>query len=157
MEFSVTGLFGFKLDINEYDTVCKHFHIECLFDANCLPVCTGLYILPFILNCGCDIQMLFGFTLLIWGPFHERFFDRNSNSMENLFCSYRSGRKVIGIQFCTWHDNCPVVACTQFCCLVVHYNGVTLEPLFHPIWIPMEKSFVKWAAGVECHYFASFY
>ena len=76
------------------------------------------------------------------GPFHERFFHRNSNSMAISFSSHPSCSAVIAMKFCTCHDSCVVVACAKCCCSMIPYNGVTLKPIFHLIWITMEKSYV---------------
>ena len=35
----------------------------------------------------------------------------------------------------------------KFCSNVIPYNGVTLKPIFHQIWIRMEKLVMKWAPG----------
>ena len=65
------------------------------------------------------------------GPFHERFFHRNSNSMGNSFCCHPSYIVAIAIKFCTWHDNCTVVVCSNFCNGMIPCNGVTLKLIFH--------------------------
>ena len=64
-----------------------------------------------------------------WGPFHDfqRFFHRNSNSVEISFCSHPSYNQVIAMKFYTWHDSCAVVACAKFCSDIVPYSGVTLR------------------------------
>ena len=80
-----------------------------------------------------------------WGPLHEQFFHRNSNSMEISFCSPPHCSELITMEFCTWHDSCPVVPCAKFWSNTIPYNGVTPSPIFHKIWITMEKTFVKWA------------
>ena len=36
------------------------------------------------------------------------------------------------------------MACAKFCSDIIPYNGVTLKPIFHRIWIMMEKLFMKW-------------
>ena len=87
--------------------------------------------------------------LLNWDPFHEWFFHHNSNLMEILFCSHPSCNEVIAMKFCTGHDSCAVVGCAKFCSDMMSYNGVTLKPIFHPIWITMEKSFVKWFSYLD--------
>ena len=35
----------------------------------------------------------------------------------------------------------------KLCSDMTAYNGATLEPVFHGIWITMEKSFIKWSPG----------
>ena len=85
-------------------------------------------------------------------PFQKWFFHPNSNSMELLFCSHLSCRRVIAMKFCTWHDSCAVVACVKFCSNIKYYNGVTWKPIFHWIWITMEKSFIKWALAHSCDF-----
>ena len=52
---------------------------------------------------------------------------------------------MIAIKFCRCHDICAVVTCTKYSSNIWSYNRVTLKPIFHGIWIMMEKSFVKWA------------
>ena len=81
-------------------------------------------------------------------PFYEHFFHRNSNSIENSFCSHPSCRKVITMKFCTWHNSCDVVACVQFHSEMISCNGVAPKSNFH--WISMEKSCVKWAPDLCC-------
>ena len=78
-----------------------------------------------------DLALLFLKTLRSWvkisftqswpqiitavrGPCHEQFFHRNSNSMENSFCSHPSYSGMITMIFCTWHDSDAVVACAKF-------------------------------------------
>ena len=63
--------------------------------------------------------------------------------------SHPSCSEVIAIKFCTWHDSCIVVACAKFCSDMIPYNGVTLKPIFHQIWITMGKFFVKWVPGYD--------
>ena len=50
---------------------------------------------------------------------------------------------------CTPHDSCAVLACAKFCSIMMLYNGITLKPISHLIWIAKEKSFMKWASGLE--------
>ena len=76
--------------------------------------------------------------------FHERFFHRNSNSMEILSRSHPKCGVVIAMQFCTWHDGCLGAACTDFVSDLLSYNGVKLNPIVHQNWITMEQSFVQW-------------
>ena len=86
---------------------------------------------------------------LKWDPSHERFFHRNSNSMEISFCSHPSYIKMIDIKFCTWHDNCAVVACATFSGVMIPYKGVTVIPIFHRIWPTMEnRPWNGWAHGI---------
>ena len=49
------------------------------------------------------------------GPFHERYFHCNSDSMEISFCSYPSCKEMIAMKFCTWHDSFADMACAKFC------------------------------------------
>ena len=65
--------------------------------------------------------------MLIWGPFHERFFHRTSNPMKFSVCSNPNCREVIPMDFCTWHDGCTVVAHAKFCSDAVPYSGATLN------------------------------
>ena len=81
------------------------------------------------------------------GPISPMIFHRNSNLMKVRFCSYQSYSEVIIMTFCTWYNSCAVVACAKFCSDIIAYNRVTLKPIFHWIWIMMEKSFVKRAPG----------
>ena len=81
------------------------------------------------------------------GPFHERFFVRNSNSMENSSYCHPSCSEVIAMTFFTWCKGCAAVACAKYCSDMVHCYVVTLKPIFHRISITMENSFVKRAPG----------
>ena len=78
--------------------------------------------------------------MISWSPIHERFFHRNSNSMEMPFCSRPKCNQVTAIRFCTWRDSCAVVVCTKFCKDIIPYNGVTLKTSFHQIWITTEQA-----------------
>ena len=62
-----------------------------------------------------DWDLISAGTDISRGPFHERFFHGNSNSMEISFCSHPSCSTVIAVKFCTWHDSCAVVARAKFC------------------------------------------
>ena len=44
------------------------------------------------------------------GPFHQRSFIRNSNSLEILYCSCHDFNTMIATKFCTWYDSCAVTA-----------------------------------------------
>ena len=81
--------------------------------------------------------------------FHAQFFLCNSNSMEISFCSHPSCSEVISVEFCTWQESCAVVASVKFCSCMIPYTSVTLKPIFHQIWITIEKSFVKWPPGLH--------
>ena len=50
--------------------------------------------------------------LQYWGPFHKRFFARNSNSMEISPCCNSVDGHQIATNFCTCHDSTAVVPCT---------------------------------------------
>ena len=63
--------------------------------------------------------------------------------MEISFCSNQSCVKAIAMKFCTWQDNCAVMARAKFWSDIIPYNGVTLAPIFPQIWIMMEKSCVN--------------
>ena len=74
----------------------------------------------------------------IRGPFHERFFYHNPNSMEigEPIAGYR-----VATRFRTCHDSTAVVPCTWF-----HYDNfdttwMNAEWHFHRIWITMDKVF----------------
>ena len=82
------------------------------------------------------------------GPFHEWFFNCNSNSMEISYCSHRISSGVIAMKFCSLHDRCAVLRCAQFCSDMVHNSGDTLKPIFQWIWMMMEKSLVKRVPGI---------
>ena len=60
-------------------------------------------------------------------PFHQRFFHRNSNSMESLFFSHLDSNKVIATKFCTWHNSCAVVACAKICCDLMNSNSIMIR------------------------------
>ena len=64
------------------------------------------------------------------GPFHERFFNCNSNLMEVSFRSHPCGREVIAMRFCTGHHSCAVASAAKFCSDIIPYNGVTLKTNF---------------------------
>ena len=75
----------------------------------------------------------------IRGPFPERFFHRSSNSTEKSFCSHPSCSQMIATKSCTWHDSCAVMTCAKFDSDKIHFNGVTLKPVFHWIWMMLEN------------------
>ena len=64
--------------------------------------------------------------------------NRNSNSMENSFCSQSSCNQVIVMKICTWHDHTAVMECAKFCNDTITYSWVTPKPIIHWIWITME-------------------
>ena len=82
---------------------------------------------------------------VVRGPFHKQFFHRNSNSIEISICSHQSCIKEITMKYCTEYNSCAVVACVKINSDLIPYNGVTLKPIIHQIWIMMENSFLKWA------------
>ena len=113
----------------------------------CVCVCVNIHQIYLLMPQSHHIQY--------WGPFHERFFHRYSNSLGISFCSHPSYSKVVAMKFCTCHDSCADVACAKFCSDMIINIEVTLKPIFHWIWITMEKSFVKWGpvralSGVIC-------
>ena len=57
--------------------------------------------------------VFFGEPYCAWAPFHERFFHRNSNSMEISFYCHYDSNTAIATKFCTWHDSCAGVACAK--------------------------------------------
>ena len=61
-----------------------------------------------------------------------------------------SYNEVFAMTFCTWHDSGAVVACAKFCSKMMAFHGVTPKPIWHRIWVTMEKSFVKWAPDRHC-------
>ena len=63
--------------------------------------------------------------------------------MEISFHSHLDSNTLIATKFCTWHDNCAVVACATICCDLVASNGITARWSFHRIWIAGKKSLVK--------------
>ena len=77
------------------------------------------------------------------GPFHERFFHCNSNSMENQFQCNSTAEYRIVIKFCTCHDSTAVLPCAKFHSDQFVSTWMNAEWTFHRIWITMEKSFVK--------------
>ena len=80
------------------------------------------------------------------GPISWLIFHSNS-TLEISFCFHPSCGEVIALKFCTWHDS-AVMARAKFYSDMIHYNKITLKPIFPRIWITMEKSFVKWAPGI---------
>ena len=88
--------------------------------------------------------------MTFWDPFHEWFYHRNSNVMEISLCFHPWCSIVITMKFCTWHNNYVVMVCAKFCSDIVPCNDVTIKPIFHRIWITMEKSSLKWAPGQVC-------
>ena len=81
------------------------------------------------------------------GSFHAEFSHCNSNSMEISFRSHPCCSEMIARKVCTWYNNHAVVACANFGSNTIPCSGVTLQPDFYRIWIPMEKSLVKWVQG----------
>ena len=63
----------------------------------------------------------------VWGPFYEI---GNSYSIKISYCFHPN---------CTWHERCAVVTCLQFCYGMISYNGVTLQPILHLIWMRTEN------------------
>ena len=85
------------------------------------------------------VKMLWDVFITITNNFPLQFkFDGNSIILSSKCI------KVITMKFCTWHNNCAFVACGKFCSNTIPYNEVTLKPIFHRIWITLEKSFMKW-------------
>ena len=81
------------------------------------------------------------------GPFHLRFFDRNSNSTEISPCCNSVAGSQVAPNLCTCHDNTAVVPCTKFCsdhCITIE---VSVKRNYHRIWIAMEKPLVKRGPG----------
>ena len=78
------------------------------------------------------------------GPFHNSF-----SIVFQIWWKFHSAliqfinSEVITFELHTWHNSCADMACAKFCSDMVPYNAVTLKPIFHGIWITMEKSFVK--------------
>ena len=70
---------------------------------------------------------------MLWDQFHERFFHRNANSMENSVYSRPSCSKLIAIKYCTWHDSCVVVACAKFGSDMIPYERVIQKQILHRI------------------------
>ena len=58
---------------------------------------------------------------------------------QKLYSAHPSYTKVVATKFCTWHNSCTVVACAKFCSVIIPYNEVTLTPIFHLIWITLQK------------------
>ena len=52
--------------------------------------------------------------------FTNDFLHRNSNSMENYFCSHLSYNEVVAMNFCLWYVTCAVVPCAKSCNDVIH-------------------------------------
>ena len=46
-----------------------------------------------------------------WGPFHQRWFHRNSNSVEISCCSHPCCSELIVMKLCTLHHSCAIAAC----------------------------------------------
>ena len=72
--------------------------------------------------------------------------------MKISFSSHQSCSELSAMKFCTWHDSSAVEACTKCYSDTISYNGITLIPNFHWIWITMEKSFVKWSPVPILHW-----
>ena len=89
------------------------------------------------------------FRYEIWGPFHKSFFHHNSNLSEILLCFHPSYSRVIALKFGILHDSCAATGCAKFCSVMVQYNGFTLNPIFHRIWITIQQLFLKWAPGKQ--------
>ena len=74
------------------------------------------------------------------GPFHSRYFARNSNSMETSPCCNSVASHQIAINIYTRHDCTALVSCTKFCsdhCIEIE---VRVKRNFHRIWIGMESN-----------------
>ena len=83
----------------------------------------------------------------IRGPFHERLFTRNSNSIEISDCCNSVAGHTITATFCTCHDSTAVVPCTKFCSDSCVRIVVTVKRNLRRIWMAMEKTLVKWGPG----------
>ena len=80
---------------------------------------------------------------MICGPFHERFFHRNSNLMANSFWFHPNYSEVIAIKVCTWYDSSSVVPCEKNSSDLILNNDGTLKPIFHRFWSTVQPLFVK--------------
>ena len=84
----------------------------------------------------------------LWGPFHERFFHRNSNSIEISFCSHLNCNEVIATKFAygttamlSWHvQNFSWRYDTK----QWSYTNSDFHRIFNCDW---KLIFVKWALG----------
>ena len=54
---------------------------------------------------------------------------RGSHFTKKFRCPSPICNKVITMKFCTWHDSCDFVACSNFCSDMICYNGVNLWPM----------------------------
>ena len=96
----------------------------------------------------CEVLLL-PTTASLWylvtsrGPFHKRFFHRNSHWTKMLFYSLPGCSDVIAMKLCIYHDSCTVVTCAKFPSDDIPYSGVKLKQIFNRIWITMAKSILK--------------
>ena len=118
------------------------------FNCSALPD-EELFLHYFQWLCMCVCVHVYGWAVRLRGPFHQRFFAHNSNSMETLTCHNSVAGHQIATNFCTCHDSTAVVPCTKLCgdhCIRIE---LIVKRNFHRIWIAMEKLFVKRAPGPD--------
>ena len=82
----------------------------------------------------------------IWGLFRKVFFHRIWLLINYALIYFWWSISLQNFAHCmttvlSWHIQ------KKNCSDMLPYNGVMLKPMFHQIWIMMEKSFVKWARG----------
>ena len=84
------------------------------------------------------------------GPFHEQFFHRNSNSMENyLMCKSIVGHRITTKIF-TCHDGTTDVSCAKFHSDHQNTTWMRVGWIFHRIWFTMENC--SWNGLLLCIY-----
>ena len=92
-----------------------------------------------------DPSCLWGGDKWLRGPFYQRFFQHNSDSLEISSCAHAIFSETITTKFCIWHDSCAVVPCAKFCSDMIPCNDVTSKPNFHRIWIALKN---RWWNGL---------
>ena len=85
----------------------------------------------------CFVAVISWFNLRF--SFHLRFFCRNSNSMENWFCSHPSCNEVMAMKCRTWHNSTAVVPCAKFHSDMIPCIRFTLKLIIHQSRITMKK------------------
>ena len=138
--------FGWKIDV-------KWVTLECciLYSTNAIPqfglIKTWLFFSK-ILQITCH-RLPLKVRYVIYEMFllssNSVFFHHNYASIEISFCFHSRCLEVITMKLCSWHNSCAVMTYAKFCGDMIPYNGVVLKPIFHRIWITLEKSLVKWA------------
>ena len=89
-----------------------------------------------------------------WGPFHDQFFVRHSNSMESPSYSHPICSNMIAMKFCTGHDRGSVVHVQKCCSDTATSNGDTHSPqnLWNGPLIYVHGSDVLYAVALQLYH-----